>query len=302
MAPIYKIALIQLNPRPLAPSINFECASEYIRTAAAEGATLAVLPEYHLTGWCPEDPAFSSVAQDMSASYLTKYQALATELQICIVPGTIVTSASQKDDDVENVRLLNVSTFISSDGAVLGTYQKKNLWHPERPHLTSSGIEDPHSVIDTPLGPVGILICWDLAFPEAFRALIRQGAKIIIIPTFWMLTDCSEKGRGRNPRAEVLFLESMLTARAFENTCAVVFVNAGGREEDGCCGMSQVAMPFMGKVLGSFEDCEEGMRVVEIDMEILEEAEDNYKVREDLGRSDWHYGYEHQSHKSMTES
>jgi predicted amidohydrolase len=54
---------------------------------------------------------------------------------------------------------------------------------PERQHLTSSG-RDAHEVFDTPIGKVGLLICWDLAFPEAFRELIAQGAKIVIIPTF----------------------------------------------------------------------------------------------------------------------
>lgn len=57
------------------------------------------------------------------------------------------------------------------------------LRHPERPHLLSSH-DKPHDVFNTPFGPVGMLICWDLAFPEAFRELIGQGAKIIIVPTF----------------------------------------------------------------------------------------------------------------------
>jgi predicted amidohydrolase len=66
-----------------------------------------------------------------------------------------------------------------------------------------------------------MLICWDLAFPEAFRELIANGAKIIIIPTFWTHKDCSEEGLKLNPAAEALFLDSMLTARAFENTCGM---------------------------------------------------------------------------------
>lgn len=103
-----------------------------------------------------------------------------------------------------------------------------------------------------------MLICWDLAFPEAFRELIAQGAKIMygilslesyppnnheappralseshwadllpnddcnsIIPTFWKLDDCNEAGLRQNPGAEALFLDSMLTARAFENTCGM---------------------------------------------------------------------------------
>jgi predicted amidohydrolase len=51
---------------------------------------------------------------------------------------------------------------------------------PERDHLTGSG-RDMHEVFDTPLGKVGMLICWDLAFPEAFRELIAAGAKIMYV-------------------------------------------------------------------------------------------------------------------------
>ena len=89
------------------------------------------------------------------------------------------------------------------------------------------------------------------------------------------------------------FLNSTLIARAYENTAAIIFVNAGGPAEDGYCGLSQVAMPLVGKVKGSFEGSEEGMRIAEVDMNILEVAERNYKVREDMKRDDWHYGYSH---------
>ena len=49
------------------------------------------------------------------------------------------------------------------------------------------------------------------------------GAKTIILPTFWTLADCSTYGLSKNPMSEKLFLESTVTSRAFENTCAVVF-------------------------------------------------------------------------------
>ncbi|KAK5016436.1 carbon-nitrogen hydrolase [Cryomyces antarcticus] len=288
MAPVYKVAVVQMHPKPLQLEKNFAKAEHFIRAAAKQGAELAVLPEYHLTNWIPKDPKFAD-ACDQWETYLQKYQALAKECNINIVPGTIV--ERHVDAEKEEDKLLNVAYFISNEGAILGKYVKKNLWGPEREHLTSSG-RDVHEVFDTPLGRVGLLICWDLAFPEAFRELIAQGAKIIIIPTFWTLSDCSPAGLALNPSSEAVFLDSTLTARTFENTCAVIFANAGGPPGRGYAGLSQVCVPYVGALtrLGSSA---EGMSVVDLDLGILEDAEENYKVRADLARHDWHYDYRH---------
>ncbi|KAK7699731.1 hypothetical protein SLS57_012325 [Botryosphaeria dothidea] len=288
MAEKIKVAVIQLHPKPLQIEHNFNKAANFIKSAALQGAELAVLPEYHLTNWVPKDPGFLPLCEQWE-TYLKKYQALAKEHRICIVPGTIV--ERHCDAEKEEDKLLNVAYFINQDGDIIGKYVKKNLWGPEREHLTSSG-RDIHEVFDTPLGRVGILVCWDLAFPEAFRELIAQGAKIIIIPSFWTLADCSPKGLGYNPSSEALFLDSMLTARAFENTCAVIFANAGGPPGKGYAGVSQVTIPYVGAVtrLGS---CAEGMSVVDLDLSVLEDAEENYQVRTDLARHDWHYDYRH---------
>jgi len=266
---------------------NYARAEACIRDGAAKGCVLAVLPEYHLTSWVPDSPGFRSACAE-SAPYLKKYQALARELSICIVPGTIIEVAQGDGEDA----LHNMAYFISSDGAVLGQYQKKNLWIAERHHLVSSAHE-PHKAFDTPLGRMGLLICWDLAFPEAFRELIYDGAQIICIPTIWSLKDVSDEGYALNRDGEALFLQGSLTSRAFENTCAVVFVNAGGPSERGeetsFAGMSQLAMPHLGPVgkLGRAE----GMSTVELDMDVLRIAEDNYKVREDMKKEGWHYAF-----------
>lgn len=290
-----------------------------------------MLPEYHLTNWLPKDPNFAGLC-DQWETYLKKYQDLAKECGICIVPGTIV--EGHKGEKKEEDRLLNVAYFIGKDGVIVGKYVKKNLWYvilievdcptvasllthprgPERDHLTSS-TSHPHEVFDTPIGKVGMLICWDLAFPEAFRELIAAGAKIIIIPTFWTLNDCNKEGLARNPASEALFLDSMLTARAFENTCAIVFANAGGPPGKGYAGLSQVSallsllllknehsdpladhsqvtVPFVGP-LAKLGSAAEGMIVVDLDLQTLEDAEANYQIRSDISRSDWHYDYRH---------
>ncbi|KAI8623035.1 carbon-nitrogen hydrolase [Xylariaceae sp. FL1651] len=283
MAPVHKVALIQLHPKPLSPAQNFDKAASFIRDASAKGCHLAVLPEYHLTSWVPDEPGFKESCID-SSTYLQKYQNLAKELSICIVPGTIIES--------EGESLHNIAYFISSSGEIAGRYQKKNLWHPERRHLVSSAHE-PHQAFDTPLGRVGLLICWDIAFPEAFRELIADGAQIICVPTFWSMRDVSDEGYALNSEGEALFLNSTVVSRAFENTCAVVFVNAGGPPEKGentsFAGLSQLSVPHIGGIgrLGRAE----GMSIAELDMDVLRIAESNYKVREDMQTEGWHYEY-----------
>ncbi|KAL1963992.1 hypothetical protein VTN77DRAFT_7667 [Rasamsonia byssochlamydoides] len=292
MAPSYKVAVIQWHIKNLAPEENHAKACDYIRQAAAQGAVLAVLPEYHLNGWAPDDPAYAVQAGEYQ-KYLQAYQALAKELHISLVPGTIVErhvvkTADDKKEE-EEIRLYNTAYFISPEGKILGSYRKKNIWHPERAYLTSSGAE-PHEVFDTPVGKVGMLICWDLAFPEAFRELIAKGAEIVIIPTYWGRNDASPPALALNPDSEALFLDSILTSRCFENTCAIVFANAAG-PADQFLGMSRVVLPFIGPVgkMGA----EEGFLLADLDVSVLALAEENYKVRQDLASEGWHYTYRH---------
>ena len=105
---------------------NYAKAAEYISKAATKGAQLAVLPEYHLTNWVPEDPDFVNLCGQWKI-YLDKYRALAKKHNICIVPGTIV--ERHQEAKSEEDKLINVAYFIGNDGKILGSYQKKNLWY-----------------------------------------------------------------------------------------------------------------------------------------------------------------------------
>ena len=270
------------------PAKNFERATNFIRSAAAQGCHLAVLPEYHLTNWLPMDPKFAAACADWQ-EYLHAYQELAKECNICIVPGSIVQTRTPTDSAPQELE--NATYFISADGRILGSYIKKNLWGPtERAYLSAEGQRKANRAVDTPLGKVGLLICWDLAFPEAWRELVAQGAKLIIVPTLWTRSGASDAGRAQNPSAPSLFLDSVLTARTYENTCAVVFANAGGRPGGNYCGLSQVTAPYVGP-LARLGTSAEGMAVVDLDMQIVEDAEANYEIRADLARSEWPYMY-----------
>ncbi|PGG95479.1 hypothetical protein AJ79_10031 [Helicocarpus griseus UAMH5409] len=324
---IFNVALVQMSPKPLDPDCNYNIAVAHIRDAASKGASLALLPEYHLTGWEPEAPEFASLAST-AWEYVHKYQDVAKEAHINIVPGTIVTTdpnvttagttggshdPTTSQGDGTPPRLFNVAPFVSHAGELLGVYTKVNLWLPERPYLTAhppivspprtSGIQtrpatrEPHeasrsrhTVISTPLGPVGLLTCWDLAFPEAFRALIKQGARLIIIPSYWMNVDIPAEAARYSEDTESIFLKATLVARAFENTCAIAFCNVGGDAGKGFIGLSQVALPLKGVAEGDFRGPEVGMRIVEVDMRVVDVAERAYGIRADMGSEGWHYG------------
>lgn len=228
-----------------------------------------------------------------SNKYLPKYQEIAQRLNISIVPGSICEvlpplESSHVGTD-HNDKFGNIAYFIAAgSGEIVGRYQKKNLWLTERHHLASCGIE-PHRAFETPWQypdgrPVkaGMLICWDLAFPEAFRALIGEGADIIIIPSCWQLSDVNEEALKLNPQSEKVFLESVTVARAFENEAAIVFCNSAG--------MSSIVMPHQG-CLEKAQFGEEKMLVSEIDLGILGLAEENYSIKTDMKDVDWVYAH-----------
>ncbi|OAA63821.1 Nitrilase/cyanide hydratase and apolipoprotein N-acyltransferase [Cordyceps fumosorosea ARSEF 2679] len=290
---------------------NYSKAESFIRSAAAQGAQLAVLPEYHLQGWVGSREALLGSAR-RSPEFLARYRALARELGVCIVPGTLLEDVSAPSDAHDEPALANVAYFLGPDGAVCGRYQKRNLWHPEKPLLRApsgdgDGATPHHIAFDTPLGVrAGMLVCWDLSFPEAFRALAADGARLVVVPSFWVARDVGEPVNPVNRHAERLFLDTMCVARAFENSCAVVYVNCGGataaeaetaagtvregHDAEGRehAGVSQAAMPMVGAVARIGHGAEE-MRVVELDLGLLEVAEKAYKPRDDMERRGWKY-------------
>ena len=105
--------------------------------------------------------------------------------------------------------------------------------------------------------------------------------------------DASPTALKYNHSSEPLLLTSLLTARSFENTCAIIFANAAGGADTGdtFLGLSRVTLPIVGVVEAMGQ--EEGVCVVDMDLGIARVGEEMYRVREDLGREGWHYVYRH---------
>lgn len=174
-----RVAAIQSNPQVGLEhkdrNVADTCAR--IREAAAEGARLIVLPELASTGYSfdTRDEAYAHAEAVPDGPTCRRWIDLAAELDVHLVAGIA---------EVEGVRLFDTAVLIGPDGYV-GRYRKTHLWNREKLIFTP-GDEIP--VFETPIGRIGLLICWDIWFPEVARILTTQGADIICSANNWVWT------------------------------------------------------------------------------------------------------------------
>lgn len=264
------IAVVQFAIQQLTPEENLSKAEQFIAEAASQQASIIVFPEDFITGPLSGNKVYA----DYEGRYVKHFQRLATQYSIDIVPGTII----EGDGD----GLYNTAYYIDQSGEILGRYQKVNLWLPERSYITP-GKEIP--VFNTHYGRVGLIICWDLMFPEAFRAMLKQNVEIVICPSYWCFEDASV-GMKHNANAEVKLVNALCVARAFENEVILVYANAAGRVsfdglEETLIGRSQITVPFKGDLI-LLEHNKEAMFLQEVDTSILQDAEKAYEIRKDV--------------------
>lgn len=265
-----KVAVVQFEINQLAPHENLQKAEQFIQQATSAAADLIVFPEDFLVG--PLNGRADLA--DFDQQYVKHFQQLASQYHIDIVPGSII-------EGDEN-GLYNTAYYIDRSGDILGRYRKVNLWLPERSYITPG---NDITVFDTRFGKVGLIICWDLMFPEIFRAMVKEGIEIVICPSYWCLEDAGN-GQKFNPHAEVMLVNALCIARAFEHEIVLVYANAAGKIDlDGnkctLIGQSQVTVPFKGP-LDIIMHNDEAMFIQEVDTAILAIAEESYEIRSDL--------------------
>ncbi|MEO5733142.1 MAG: carbon-nitrogen hydrolase family protein [Rubrivivax sp.] len=207
-----KIALVQLRITHGNPADNLARMDGFIAEAAAKGAQLVVFPEDAVTG-----PLSAQIAHLASAPmFLSECQALAVKHRVDLVPGTWVVA--------EPTGLHNVAHYIASDGSVLGSYRKINLWPTEQAQLTPGAAV---SVFPTAHGMVGLCICWDLSFAPLFAQMKAQGAQLVISPTYWSFTRPAPQVETVED-GEIALIDSLCLTRAFEHGLAFAYCNAAG--------------------------------------------------------------------------
>ena len=272
------IAVVQFRVQQFAPAENLKKAERFMQEAATQ-ADIIVFPEDFVTGPLNGDVRMA----DHEGRYVRHFQYLARKYALDIVPGSIIERhcGGLPNDG----RLYNTTYYIDRRGEIKGRYCKVNLWHPERGYITP-GNEFP--VFDTAYGKVGLLICWDLIFPEAFRALLQQGVEMVFCPSYWCFEDAGV-GLRHDLNSEVKLVNALCIARAFEHEIVVVYANAADGETvphrcERPIGRSQIAVPFKGSIC-ILDHTREEMFVQTVDTDLLKDAEAAYTIRHDLSQT-----------------
>jgi predicted amidohydrolase len=166
------IACAQLAPVLGDLEANRARAAQAIAAAARAGAGLVVLPELAITGYALADDAQArELGEPADGPTVSGWQALADAHRLVVVGGFC---------ELDPLGLPRNSAAIVCPGRQPTIYRKTHLW--DREQLTFAAGDQAPPVVDTPVGRVGVAICYDAFFPEVMRALAVAGAEVIAVP------------------------------------------------------------------------------------------------------------------------
>jgi 5-aminopentanamidase len=238
-----RVAVAQLDPKLGEKQRNLEVCLARLEEAVAARAQLLVLPECAVPGYM-FDSAEDALpfAEEIPGPTTEALAEACRRLDAHVVCGLL-----ERDGDV----LHNAAVLVGPDGLV-GTYRKTHLPFLGVDRFVAAG--DELNVYETPLGRIGIEICYDLRFPEATRTLALRGADLIAHPTNF-------------PLAARVQTELITVARAAENRVFLLTANRVGKERWAeFCGWSQIVDPY-GRRLAEADGTEETLLVAEVDVE-----------------------------------
>ncbi|WP_330285063.1 nitrilase family protein [Streptomyces sp. NBC_00588] len=175
-----RVAVVQFEPQVGLENLKFNAAAveQRLNAAGEAGANLVVLPELATTGYVFEtrEEAFAHSETIPDGPSLQLFERLAAQHGMYVV-GCIV----ERDGE----RLYDTAVLVGPDGYI-GRYRKTHLWNTEKLWFTPG--DEGFKVFDTRIGRIGLLVCWDIWFPETARIVSQMGADIICIPTGWVWT------------------------------------------------------------------------------------------------------------------
>jgi predicted amidohydrolase len=220
---VIKAGIIQFDIRVGDVEMNVARAKRRMSNLARKGVDLVLLPEMWSTGFAND--RLDELAET-TPRVLDELIRLSKDMHL-----TIIGSLPEKGAD----GVYNTAYVVDRDGSVLESYRKVHLFSPTREdEFFKPGRKA--VVVETSLGTIGLMICYDLRFPELCRTLALQGAKIVAVMAQW-------------PAFRVAHWKALLKARAIENQLFIIGVNRCGEDDDlSYGGHSRIISPW-GEVL-----------------------------------------------------
>ena len=252
------VAAIQMNSSHVVAD-NLSAAARLLREAKDAGADLACLPENFAFMGIRDADKRAIAESDAGGPVQVFLAATARSLGIWILGGTIGIARSAES------RVANTSLLFDAQGVRVARYDKIHLFDVTVPGRNEEYRESTHVepgqvpvVADTPVGRLGMSVCYDMRFPELYRALVDQGAQWLCMPAAFTVPT----GRAH--------WETLLRARAIENLCHVVApaqvgTHSNGRETYG----DSLIVDHWGKVLARLP---QGTGVITAPIDLQEQA------------------------------
>ncbi|MBO9697628.1 MAG: carbon-nitrogen hydrolase family protein [Sphingopyxis sp.] len=219
-SPIPLAALIQMTSG-IDPAGNLRTIDRAMGEAAAHGATMAFLPEMSLLLDRDRARSAAHIAREADSPWPAALQEMAQRHGLWLHSG----SMPLLTDD--GARRVNRSHVIAADGSIRARYDKIHMfdvtlpsgenWQESAAYAGGNAL----TVVDTPLGRLGLSVCYDLRFPELYRALVDRGAIAVAIPAAFTVSTGEAHWH------------VLMRARAIETGCHVIAAAQGGTHADG---------------------------------------------------------------------
>ncbi len=255
MAREVTIALVQLAPELNDPAANLRRIGDMVeRICTTEKVDMIVFPELVTTGYeC--GLRFTDLAELVPGPTVQLLAKDAADFNVYLVFG-MPTRAK-----VETV-LYDSVVMVGPEGDLVGVYHKVHLRGEER-IIFRAGYRFP--IFETAFGLVGVLAGWDLAFPEAVRSLVLEGAELVVVAAAW--------------EEEFKEMWQVLNrARALENSVVVAATNRVGEEPSyRFCGGSLIAGPY-GELHTVIDEAAEGYALATVDLDVVREAREKLQL------------------------
>eukprot|EP00933_Yihiella_yeosuensis_P024335 TRINITY_DN18864_c0_g2_i1.p1 TRINITY_DN18864_c0_g2~~TRINITY_DN18864_c0_g2_i1.p1 ORF type:complete len:312 (-),score=64.22 TRINITY_DN18864_c0_g2_i1:258-1193(-) len=243
---------------------NFRHNQDLVKQAKEQDCKMVFFPEnFSFMGARPGEA--QTAAEELTGPTITKYKELAKENNIWLSLGGF-----QEKGPSGSEKIYNTHVIISAEGKIVAWYRKIHLYDVPMVGLVESRQSLPGEKLvscDSPVGTLGVTICYDLRFPEVYQKLtFLHGAQVLLVPSAFAV----KTGQAH--------WETLLRARAIETQCYVIAAaQVGQHNEDGNKRQSyghSVAIDPWGKILIDME-ARTGLTTFEIDPELVKSTRDN---------------------------